>query len=51
MPRVVEDIIRPLGWETFPEEQRFPLNTLDYLSTTCWIPHLFFFRVSDEKKE
>ncbi|KAH7025078.1 uncharacterized protein B0I36DRAFT_295863 [Microdochium trichocladiopsis] len=51
MPRVIEDRVRPLGWETFPAEQRFPLHTLDYLSTTCYIPHLFIFRLPGDKRE
>lgn len=50
MPKIEEIQIHPLGWETDPEEERFKLSTLDYLSTVTYTNSAFFFRLTDEEK-
>ncbi|TPX16309.1 uncharacterized protein E0L32_003958 [Thyridium curvatum] len=50
MPSVQEFQLHPLGWETDPEEERFKLSTLDYLTTTTWTSMALFFKVEDSER-
>ncbi|KAK1990084.1 hypothetical protein LX36DRAFT_440245 [Colletotrichum falcatum] len=50
MPRVEEFQIRPLGWESGPEEERFRLSTLDYMSPRSYFNYAVFFKVEDVDK-
>lgn len=50
MASVTEYELHPRGWETDPEEERFPMNTLDYLTTTTWTNMALFFEVEDSQK-
>ncbi|CAO2651405.1 Nn.00g039750.m01.CDS01 [Neocucurbitaria sp. VM-36] len=50
MPKVKEFNLRPLGWENDPEEERFKLSTLDYLSTTTYTNTALFFKLEDAEK-
>ncbi|KAF4458916.1 acyl transferase [Fusarium albosuccineum] len=50
MPRVEEFQIYPLGWENDPEEERYKLSTLDYLSTTTFTNTALFFKVEEAEK-
>jgi hypothetical protein len=50
MPRIEEYQLYPLGWENDPEEERFRLSTLDYLSTTTYTNTALFFKVADTDK-
>jgi hypothetical protein len=50
MPTVREFNIHPLGWENDPEEERFKLCTLDYLSTTTYTNTAAFFKLEDTEK-
>jgi hypothetical protein len=50
MPRVQEFQLRPFGWDNDPEEERFKLSTIDYLTTTTWLPMTFFFKLEDTEK-
>jgi hypothetical protein len=42
--------IHPLGWENDPEEERFKVTTLDYLSVQAYNNYALFFRLADEDK-
>jgi hypothetical protein len=42
--------LHPLGWENDPEEERFPMSTLDYLSAQTYNNYALFFRLADEDK-
>lgn len=42
--------LHPTGWESDPEEERFPLSTLDYLSALNWTNYALFFRLEDAGK-
>ncbi|KAL4770590.1 transferase [Aspergillus nidulans var. acristatus] len=42
--------LRPLGWETDPQEERFKISTLDYLSVQSYNNYALFFRLDDEQK-
>ncbi|KAJ0415314.1 transferase [Aspergillus carlsbadensis] len=42
--------IHPLGWEDDPEEERFKVTTLDYLSVQSYNNYALFFRLADEDK-
>ncbi|KAL4778832.1 transferase [Aspergillus varians] len=42
--------IHPLGWENDPEEERFKVSTLDYLSVQTYNNYAMFFRLADEDK-
>ncbi|KAK4190136.1 hypothetical protein QBC35DRAFT_93463 [Podospora australis] len=42
--------IQPLNWESDPEEERFPLRTLDYVSPPTYNNYALFFRLNDEDK-
>jgi len=50
MPRVQEFQLHPFGWENDPEEERFKLSTIDYLTTTTWLPLTFFFKLEEADK-
>ncbi|KAK2009013.1 hypothetical protein LZ32DRAFT_591007 [Colletotrichum eremochloae] len=50
MSRIEEFQIRPLGWENGPEEERFKLSTLDYLSARTYNNYALFFKVKDGDK-
>ncbi|KAH7134484.1 transferase [Dactylonectria estremocensis] len=50
MPTVKEFQLHPLGWENDPEEERFRLSTLDYLSTTTYTNVAIFFKLEDTEK-
>lgn len=50
MPRIEETQLRPWGWEDAPEEERFKLSTLDYLSAMTWNNYALFFRLDDAEK-
>ncbi|KAH7072501.1 hypothetical protein FB567DRAFT_204249 [Paraphoma chrysanthemicola] len=50
MPTIEEFHLRPFGWENSPEEERFRLSTLDYLTTTTWVHTALFFKLADEEK-
>jgi hypothetical protein len=45
MPKVEEFQLRPFGWENDPEEERFKLATLDYLSSMVWNSYAMFFKL------
>jgi hypothetical protein len=42
--------VHPLGWEDDPEEERFKVTTLDYLSVQAYNNYALFFRLADEDK-
>lgn len=50
MSELEEYDLHPWGWENDVEEERFPMNTLDYLTTTTWANMALFFEVEDSKK-
>lgn len=50
MPQVQEFQLHPFGWENDPEEERFKLSTIDYLTTTTWLPLTLFFRLKEADK-
>ncbi|KAH7117305.1 transferase [Dactylonectria macrodidyma] len=50
MPRVEEFHLHSFGWENDPEEERFKLSTLDYLSTITYTNTALFFKVEDAEK-
>lgn len=50
MPKVEEFQLHPFGWENDPEEERFKLSTLDYLSMMTWNNYALFFRLDDSEK-
>ncbi|KAF1919406.1 transferase [Ampelomyces quisqualis] len=50
MPTVEEFQLRPLGWENDPEQERFKLSTLDYLSTITYTNSALFFRLGENEK-
>ena len=47
MPKVVEYQLQPLGWENDPEEERFKLSTLDYLTPMTYNNYALFFKLGD----
>jgi hypothetical protein len=51
MPRIEEIDLHPWGWETDPEEERFRLSTLDYLTTKTFTNMALFFKVEPSQKE
>lgn len=51
MPRIENLQLRPLGWETDPEEERFKLSTLDYLSARTYNNYALFFKLEDAAKK
>lgn len=50
MPKIEELQLHPLGWENDPEEERFKLSTLDYLSMMTYNNYALFFKLDDAKK-
>ena len=50
MPKIEEFQLRPLGWEDGPEEERFKVSTLDYLSAMTWNNYTLFFKLDDAEK-
>ncbi|KAL2815062.1 transferase [Aspergillus cavernicola] len=40
--------LHPLGWENDPEEERFKLSTLDYLTVCSYNNYALFFRLDDD---
>ncbi|OIW24594.1 hypothetical protein CONLIGDRAFT_685556 [Coniochaeta ligniaria NRRL 30616] len=50
MPKVQEYQLHPLGWESDPEEERFKLSTLDYLSAMTYNNYALFFKLDDSEK-
>ncbi|KAI8301902.1 Trichothecene 3-O-acetyltransferase TRI101 [Colletotrichum sp. SAR11_59] len=42
--------LRPYGWENDPEEEKFKVSTLDYLTAQVYCNYAVFFRLSDEEK-
>ena len=50
MSKVEEFHLHPFGWENDPEEERFRLSTLDYLTTTTWTNTAIFFKLTDAEK-
>lgn len=50
MSKLEEIQLHTVGWETDPEEERFKLSTLDYLSTVTYTNSAFFFRLTDDEK-
>jgi hypothetical protein len=43
--------LRPLGWENDPEEERFRVTTLDYLTACTYNNYALFFKLDDAEKE
>ncbi|KAL2686852.1 hypothetical protein Neosp_004394 [[Neocosmospora] mangrovei] len=50
MPNVEEFQLHPLGWENDPEEERFKISTLDYLSAMTYNNYTLFFKLDDAEK-
>lgn len=50
MGRTEQFYIHPRGWENDPDEERFKLSTLDYLSTTTYLNYAVFFKLLDSEK-
>ncbi|TPX18760.1 uncharacterized protein E0L32_002617 [Thyridium curvatum] len=50
MPKIEEFQLHPLGWENDPEEERFQLSTLDYLSAMTYNNYALFFKLDDSEK-
>ncbi|KAI6516271.1 hypothetical protein MCOR05_011715 [Pyricularia oryzae] len=42
--------LRPLGWESDPEEERFSLSTIDTMTSCAYNNYAVFFRLGDEEK-
>jgi hypothetical protein len=42
--------LHPYGWQTGPEEERFKVSTLDYLSASCFTHFAIYFRLEDADK-
>lgn len=51
MPKIEEFQLHPLGWESDPEEERFKLSILDYLSAMTYNNYAIFFKLDDSEKE
>ncbi|KAL2138699.1 hypothetical protein VTI28DRAFT_6372 [Corynascus sepedonium] len=51
MPRHEVHLLRPFGWENDPEEERFKVTTLDYLTACTYNNYALFFRLEDANKE
>ena len=43
--------IHPLGWESDPEEERFKISTLDYLSVVTYMNWALFFKLEDDESK
>jgi hypothetical protein len=50
MPRIEEYQLHPWGWENDPEEERFRLSTLDYLSTITYTNTAVFYKLVESQK-
>jgi hypothetical protein len=50
MRRIQEFQLHPFGWDNDPEEERFKLSTIDYLTTTTYLPMTVFFRLEEAEK-
>ena len=50
MPKIEEFQLHPLGWETAPEEERFKISTLDYLSAMSYNNYALFFKLDNAEK-
>ncbi|KXG50428.1 Transferase [Penicillium griseofulvum] len=50
MPKQDVFQLHPLGWENDPEEERFKVSTLDYLTACTYNNYAIFFRVDDADK-
>ncbi|KAI0377958.1 transferase family-domain-containing protein [Hypomontagnella monticulosa] len=50
MPKQEVYHIHPTGWENDPEEERFKLSTLDYLTVCTYNNYALFFRLEDKDK-
>ena len=50
MTKIEEYQLHPLGWENDPEEERFKLSTLDYLSAMTYNNYALFFKLDDSEK-
>ncbi|KAM7206849.1 hypothetical protein V8F20_002555 [Naviculisporaceae sp. PSN 640] len=48
MSNIEEYHLRPFGWENDPEEERFPLSTVDYLSAQTYNNWALFFKLQDD---
>ena len=42
--------VQPFGWENDPEEERFKVSTLDYLTACTYNNYALFFRLDDADK-
>ena len=51
MPRQDTYHLRPLGWEKDPEEERFKVSTLDYLTACTFNQYAVYFRLNETIKE
>jgi hypothetical protein len=51
MPRQEVHQLRPFGWENDPEEERFKVTTLDYLTACTYNNYALFFRLDNADKE
>lgn len=51
MPNVEEFQLHPLGWGNDPEEERFKISTLDYLSAMTYNNYTLFFKLDDAEKK
>ncbi|PYH93145.1 hypothetical protein BO71DRAFT_399983 [Aspergillus ellipticus CBS 707.79] len=43
--------IHPTGWENDPDEERFKVSTLDYLTACTYNNYALFFKLDDENKQ
>ncbi|KAJ5287309.1 Transferase [Penicillium angulare] len=50
MPKQDVYELHPLGWENDPEEERFKLSTLDYLTPCTYNNYALFFEIDDANK-
>ncbi|OQE34825.1 hypothetical protein PENCOP_c015G02132 [Penicillium coprophilum] len=50
MPKQEVVHLHPFGWENDPEEERFKVSTLDYLTACTYNNYALFFRVDDADK-
>ncbi|KAF4498679.1 Trichothecene 3-O-acetyltransferase [Fusarium agapanthi] len=51
MPKQHVYPLHPLGWENDPEEERFKVTTLDYLTVCSYNNYALFFKPQDPEKE
>lgn len=48
MPTVETHELLPFGSATDPEEERFPMSTLDYLVACLYVSYAIFFKIDDD---